>query len=182
MAVSGEYDVCKDIYDTPNTDGIYEELHEPSPPPPPLPLPNGESYPADPNPYLTTTFKPSTQDNEDATRQQYMSLKPRDEQDPEPGASLYAYIDTEEISGPEYAVPPLEDNATDSTTSNSHYQSLMLVPAEMADADTYTVPETFLPSSQQDAAGTSQPSPHRNYTELIIEAKEHNGEYASLNI
>ena len=124
VAVSGQTDDGKiiEIYDSPEycSTGIYEKIAEPLPP---IPT-NDDGYLPDPNPYLTSTFKTSSSPtaNGSIPRQQH---KPRDDQNTEPGAGVYSYVDMEEIAlrnrAPEYDVPTMDD-----TTGGSHYQPLQL--------------------------------------------------------
>ena len=114
-----------EIYDSADsgTAGIYERIREPLPP---IPPPEDDGYPpvtAD-KPYLTTTFKPTTKDNN--TGQQYKATNA--EQNGKPGACMYTHIDVEDNASEdrgsdEYDEPPLEDS-----TASSHYQPLHLAP------------------------------------------------------
>ena len=185
-------DDSKDVYDE-DAAGIYAKIQEPLPPLPPLPSTRGTD-PADPNPYMTSTFKHANPSEQDGARPQYASLKCQDDPTAQPGGDLYSYIDAKEIAE-EMAkhMPQREDPPSEDTTagSNSHYQALQLVPAADADQNTYSTPQTFLPATatadggtavDQDNAAAASNGGRRAYAELIIETKDGKRNYASLNI
>ena len=160
--VSGEYATIKEVL-------------------PPLPLPrNGCTDPMDPNPYLTTTFKPGKHSGEAAQH-----CTPCDNPIDQAGNGVYSYIDAESIlkEMPQHREDPL----TESSTGNSHYEPLQLVPADTEVY--YSTPAAAFPTAgdantSSAAAAVTAPVQCGNsqYTELILQMKDEKPDYATLNI